>query len=130
MRPDQPLRQCGQREPICNRGLIFFLIIVIVLAVAWRSGKPSARRIVAVLAGCLAWYGAGVSVNALSTDIISWLPTRNGMIVSTGDIMIGLMIAGSGLGLLAAMFIRDPDPHPEPEASSEAAERAAASKLR
>ncbi len=98
---------------------ILILIILIALVAALIPAKQSARKITAVLAGCLAGYGVAAAVNALSTNIFSWLVSAHilgsGAMLSTGDIMTGLMVAGSGLGLLAAMFIREPMPLAPPQ---------------
>jgi hypothetical protein len=84
------------------------LIFPIALAVAVPAGRASVsgRRILAVLFGSFIGYGVAISVNAVLTSVMTWHPV-NGAAAYTGDIMTGLMIAGSGLGLLAALFIRD-----------------------
>lgn len=119
----QLYRKPGERainmNPLDILNPIFFVIILIALVAALIPAKQSARKITAVLAGCLAGYGVGAAVNALSMNIFSWLTSahilRSGAMLSTGDIMTGLMVAGSGLGLLAAMFIREPMPLAPPQ---------------
>lgn len=93
-------------------------IIIIVAVVASRRMRPPAKRVVAVLSGCLAGYGIGVSVNALAINVAGWLFAANvfpgsasfDVRVSTGDIMTGFMIAGGGLGWLTSLFIREDQP--------------------
>ena len=46
-------------------------------------------------------------MNALLTSLMSWHHLPSGSAVYTGDIMTGLMIAGSGIGLMTSLFIRE-----------------------
>jgi len=100
-------------------------VIAIAVLFAGRSAKPSTLRIIAVLAGGAVGYGLGASVNALATNIFSWLAGAHliggGQILDAGNIMAGLVIAGCSLGLLAAMFIREPADDAQPHTADEPA---------
>lgn len=106
-------------------------VIAIALVIAYVAARASAptRRVLAVLAGCLAGYGLSISMNALFTDIMLWLTSARILPsnpdapvgLSTGDIMTGLVVAGAGLGLVASMFIRDAPAQPAQQDSSLAA---------
>lgn len=93
-------------------------IIIVVAVVASRRMRPAARRVIAVLAGCLAGYGVGVSIGALAVNVMGWLFAARvfsssgsyDVRVSTGDIMTGLIIAGGGVGWLVSLFIREDRP--------------------
>jgi hypothetical protein len=103
-------------NPLDQVNPLYLLIFVVALMVATPAAKASAsgRRILAVVFGSFMGYGIAVSVNAVLTSLMSWHQLPTGAAAYTGDIMTGLMVAGSGLGLIASLFIRDRTPSTSP----------------
>lgn len=114
------------------------IAIALVLAYAAARVPAPARRVLAVLAGCVAGYGISISMNALFTDIMLWLTSAHLLPstpdapvgLSTGDIETGLVVAGAALGLVASLFIRDTPAQPASQDSSPAARSATSDESR
>jgi hypothetical protein len=89
------------------RGRFPLYLPIFAIAIAAGKASVSGRRILAALFGTFAGYGLAVGVNAVLTSPMSWHQMQSGAVLYTGDIMTGLMIAGSGIGLVASLFIRE-----------------------